>query len=248
MINAVYIEDETRNIDVFKMLISEHLSDKINIVGFAKNVQDATALINRLQPELVYLDIELNDGNAFELLAQFPTPSFQIIFTTAFNEYAIKAFRMNAVDYLLKPICSDELIDATEKAIEKISNNYSKNNILDLLQQLKQPIKTAKIGLPVNDGIVFINSEEIIKAEAKSTCTVITLVGKKSITTSKNLKDIQILLSQDSFVRVHNSWLINSKFMKKYFRGKNGYLELEDGSTIPVSQRKKGEFLDFFDE
>lgn len=247
MINAVHIEDEPRNIELLKSLVTTHCSDMVNLVGNARDIKDAFNLIRSKKPQLVYLDIELNKGNAFELLEKLKEEddlNFQVIFITAFNEYAVKAFRYNAVDYLLKPISIEELKEATKKVINKADQSHGNENILETIRQLKQNLNAHKIGLPVADGVLFVKTEDIVKAEAKGSYSVLHLLNDKKITSTKNLKDLENILPESLFVRVHHSWIINIKYLKKYYRGKNSYMELEDGSTVSVSIRKKGKFLD----
>lgn len=245
MIKAVHIEDEPRNIELLAKLIEAHCSHQVSLAGNAKNIPDAIELIKNTKPELVYLDIELNKGNAFELLEQLKGFSFQVIFITAFNEYAVKAFRHNAVDYLLKPISITELKEATNKAVEKINLSLVNMNILDTLKELKLNINSQKIGIPVNDGVVFVNAEDIIRCEASGSYSIFYLTNKKTVTTTKSLKDIETILPTANFVRVHNSWIINTNYIRKYYRGKNSYAEMEDGSVVNISLRKKGDFLSF---
>ncbi len=244
MITAVHIEDEPRNVELLKSLVKSYCPE-VDIIGHAGNIPDAIGLINQVAPQLVYLDIELNKGNAFELLDAFTKINFQVVFITAYNEYAVKAFRYNAIDYLLKPISISELQEATEKAITKIKQSSANDSITDVLRELKQAINNQKIGLPVSDGILFINAEEIIRCEASGSYTVVYLVNKKSITVTKTLKEIEDLLPAPNFVRVHNSWIINSRYLKKYYRGKNSYVEMEDGSIVAISLRKKTNILSF---
>lgn len=248
MIKAVHIEDEPNNIELLSKFVKTYCADKVTLMGSAKNIRDAVELIKFVQPQLVYLDIELNDGNAFDLLEELKGFSFQVIFITAFNEYAVKAFRLNAVDYLLKPIDISELTEATNRAAEKIYQLAGNENVQSVIKQLKLSNGVQKIAFPVTDGMLFISAEEIVKAAAKANFTQLYLVNGNVITASKNLKQIESLLQDNGFIRVHHSWVINTKYLKKYFRGKNGYMEMEDGSTVPVSQRKKGDFLYLLNE
>lgn len=247
MITAVHIEDEPRNIELLASLLQTHCSHQVTLAGSAKNIPDAIELIRNKNPQLVYLDIELNKGNAFELLEDLKGFTFQVIFITAFNEYAVKAFRHNAVDYLLKPISISELKEATSKAVEKInqSPSFINANILDTLKELKSNISTQKIGVPVNDGVVFLNTEDIIRCEANGSYTVFYLTNKKIVTTTKSLKEVEGILPFSNFVRVHNSWIINTNYIRKYYRGKKSYAEMDDGSIVYISLRKKGDFLSF---
>ena len=244
MIKAVHIEDEPRNIELLKTLLQQYCAGEVTLMGNAGNIPDAIKLIHKTKPDLVYLDIELNKGNAFELLEQLTDTSFQVIFITAYNEYAVKAFRHNAVDYLLKPISITELKEATTKAIEKI-NSLDNIDIIKVLKDLKSNFSHNKMGLPVIDGVVFINKDEIVSCEARGSYTLVSLENKKKITCSKTLKELEQLLPESNFIRVHNSWVINTKFLKKYYKGKNSYMEMEDGSTVAISFRKKGDILSF---
>jgi two-component system, LytTR family, response regulator len=249
MIRAVHIEDEPRNIELLENLVNTHCSDMVKLYGHATNTKDAVTLIKTKKPQLVYLDIELNRGNAFELLEKLNAQNelnFHVIFITAFNEYAVKAFRYNAVDYLLKPISIEELKDATSKVVKRIEHAPDNDHILEAIRQLRMSTGPQKIGLPVTDGVIFINCEDIIKAEASGSYSVLYLKNKEKITSTKNLKDVELMLPDTSFVRVHHSWIISIKYLKKYYRGKNGYMEMEDGSTVLVSIRKKGKLLDLF--
>lgn len=245
MIKAVHIEDEPRNIELLANLVKTHCNDEVILVGNAKNIPDAIRLIQNEKPQLVYLDIELNKGNAFELLEELKAFTFHIIFITAFNDYAVKAFRHNAVDYLLKPISITELKEATSRAIERINQSKITTNILDTLRDLKLHTGVQKVGIPVNDGVVFVNADDIIRCEASGSYTIFYLLNKKTITTTKGLKEIEDLLPFSNFVRVHNSWIINTNYIKKYYRGKNSYAEMEDGSVVTISLRKKSDFLSF---
>jgi two-component system LytT family response regulator len=249
MITAIHVEDEPRNIELLEELIKTHCAGMVTMCGNARNNKDAVALIKAVKPQLVYLDIELNDGNSFQLLEDLVEAgllNFQVIFITAFNDYAVKAFRYNALDYLLKPISSQELREATAKAVHKINNELENGKVLELLKQLRSNLAPSKLALPVNDGIVFIDTGEIIKIEAKGSYSLIYPADGKKITSTKTLKDIEDQLPESHFLRVHHSWVINLKYLKKYFRGKNGYMEMEDGSTVQVSIRKKNKFLDLF--
>jgi len=246
MTNAVIIEDEPRNIALLEELIKINCGHLVEIKGHAGTIKNAITLIQNVKPELVYLDIELSDGSAFELLERLDNLNFTMIFITAFNEYAVKAFRLNAVDYLLKPISSTELKNATFKAIDKIKNLSNNENILKVISELRNNNANKKIGLPVADGIIFITPDTIIRIEAKGNYSIIFLTTGKKITCTKTLKEIENLIDGNIFLRIHHSWVVNTNYIKKYYRGKNGYIEMEDGSTVAVSIRKKEKLISFF--
>jgi two-component system LytT family response regulator len=248
MITAVYIEDELNNQILLESLLKKHFPENIILTGKATTVEDGLKLIQLQKPQLVFLDIELKKGDSFQLLEKINSTigiNFEIIFLTAFNEYAIKAFRLNAIDYLLKPISINELKAAVEKAIFKIENNAPSSNIQLLLKQLTENITVKKIAVPIIEGTQFIKQEEIIKIEASGNGCIFYLLNNKKVYCTKGLKDIEDILPVSNFIRVHNAWIINTIFLKKYFKGKNGYIEMDDNSTVPVSVRKKGDLLDF---
>ncbi len=248
MIKAIHIEDEKRNVILLDNLIKQHCSESISMQGNASNIEDGIMLIKKVNPQLVFLDIELDGGNSFELLDKIGAFNFQVIFITAYNNYAIKAFKYNAIDYLLKPIDTNELKAATEKVVKRINESAGNGNLIELIKYLKVGDKPQKIGLTVHDGIFFVNTEDIIRIEAKGSYCILYLINNKTVTTSQGLGDIEAMLTQKTFLRVHNSWVINTNFLKKYYRGKNGYLEMEDGATVQVSIRKKGDLLDFLNK
>jgi two-component system, LytTR family, response regulator len=245
MIKAIHIEDEKRNVLLLDSLVKQHCSQSISMEGNASNIDDAIVLIKKVNPQLVFLDIELDGGNSFELLDKIGEFHFQVIFITAYNNYAVKAFKYNAIDYLLKPIDNNELKTAVEKALQRINESAGNGNLVELIKYLKVNDKPHKIGVTVHDGVLFVNTEEIIRAEAKGSYCILYMIHNKTVTTSQSLGEIENMLSQKIFLRVHNSWIINTNFLKKYYRGKNGYMEMEDGSTVNVSIRKKGDLLDF---
>jgi two-component system LytT family response regulator len=246
MIKAVHIEDEPGNIKLLQELLTAHCASAILLQGNARTVKDGIELIQKVKPELVFLDIELNQGNAFELLEQLKPIRFEVIFITAFNEYAVRAFRTNAVDYLLKPISTVELMEAVEKAEKKINLQKGINEpVSNLMRSLHAGFAEQKISIPVSGGVIFIELSDIIRIEANGSYSVLYLTNGKTLTSSKNLKIFEQQLPESTFVRVHHSWIVNLKRMKKYYQGKNGYMEMEDGSKVMVSVRKKGKFLSF---
>jgi two-component system, LytTR family, response regulator len=245
MIKAIHIEDEERNILLLDTLIKKHCSKIISLEGSAANIKDALLLIEKVKPQLVFLDIEIEGGNSFQLLDKIGELSFQVIFITAYNNYAIKAFKYNAIDYLLKPIDTVELQKAVNKVQQRLNESSGNSNLVELLKFMKVNDKPQKIGISVHDGVVFVNTDDIMKVEAKGSYCILHLTNNKSITTTQSIGDVENLLLFKIFIRVHNSWIINTNFLKKYYRGKNGYMEMEDGSTVQVSIRKKGDFLDF---
>lgn len=180
MITAVHIEDEPRNVELLASLINSHFKETIVMKGSAGNVMDAYQTIKKINPQLVFLDIELNKGNAFELLNKLKESvgiNFEVIFMTAYNEYAVKAFRLNALDYLLKPFSVDELGDAITRATNKIkaASDNETGHLSVILNQLQHNIISRKNGHCRGRGIEFVRIEEIIKIEAKGSCSTVYL-------------------------------------------------------------------------
>lgn len=244
MIPAIIVEDEKRNLNLLKNLLAEYCPE-VNLVGEASSVKSGVEVIKKTNPALLFLDIELSDGNAFELLEQTLEKRFQVIFTTAYDHYAIKAIKFSAIDYLLKPINFQELKAAVEKAKSKTSDMVLSNNINFLLKNIETPSdkKPEKIALPTLEGHLFVNIKDIVRLEADGNYTFIYLLGKERLLISRTLKDFESFLSNEEFIRVHHSHLVNIRHVKKYLKGSGGQIVMNDGSTVEVSVRKKDDFL-----
>lgn len=246
-VSAVIIDDEPGNIVTLTELVKQYCPQLI-INGAAQNPTEAIGLIRKVNPELVFLDIEMPYGNAFDLLDKLMPVNFEVIFVTAFNDYAIKAFKYSAIDYLLKPINITELKNAVQKVITRIEKNQVDNKINEFLETLKSgPITgSSKIALPTGDGSYFEDINNIMYLEASGNYTHIFCKGKGKIVVTKKIKEYEDILPPSLFFRVHNSSLININFVKRYFNGRGGYVLMEDGAQIQIAARKKNEFLSFF--
>ncbi len=244
MITAVHIEDEPRNVQLLLDLIAANCPGQIEMLGNAGSLPEAIKLIKEKKPELVFLDIEINEGNAFELLDQIDPINFEVIFITAYNEYAVKAFRVNAIDYILKPISKTELKDSIERAVLKVNTRKLVDNKSLKSARILAGTELPRLSISTSDGTSFINPEEIIRIEAMGSYSKLYLKGGSTIVSTKNLKFIEQHLPENLFLRVHHSWVINLNFLKKYNQGKNGCICMADDSNIPVSVRKRGKLLD----
>ncbi|MDF2190750.1 response regulator transcription factor [Paraflavitalea sp. CAU 1676] len=246
MIRTVLIDDEPNNIDTLQHLLDRYCP-QVQVVGRAESAQSGVAVIQSTQPDLVFLDIEMPYGNAFDLLNSLNPIQFDVIFVTAFDNYAINAIRYSALDYLLKPVNIKELQLAVQKAADQLLQKNMHKRIDTLFYNLSTP-KSAyqRLALPTLDGLVFVNTEDVIRMEAKSNYTVIYFKNGSTVTVSKTLKEFEDILSADQFSRIHHSHIINHHFVKKYHRGRGGYIEMEDGTSIEVSIRKRDEFLSKF--
>jgi two-component system, LytTR family, response regulator len=245
-VSAIIIDDEPGNIVTLTELIKQYCP-QVTVLATAQTPAKAIELIKELKPRLIFLDIELSHGNAFDLLDKLLPISFEVIFVTAFNEYAIKAFRYSAIDYLLKPVNITELKDAVKKVITRLDNNSIDTKINSLLENLKTEFNpSGKIALPTSDGSYFENISNIMYLQAAGNYSFIFCKGKGKIIVTKKLKEFEDILPPSTFFRVHNSSLININYVKKYFKGRGGYVQMEDDTTIQISARKKNEFLTFF--
>jgi two-component system, LytTR family, response regulator len=245
MIRSIIVDDELKSRESLKILLEDFCED-VEVKALCQNVEEAVAAIERYDPQIVFLDIQMQRETGFDLLAQLKKTDFEIIFTTAYSEYAIKAFKFSAIDYLLKPIDIGELKRAVEKVEKKLSGNIA-TRLERLIENLKPPSpQSYKVALPTADGLVFVKIEDIIYCEASSNYTnIYTLDGKKHIV-SRTLKEYEDLLEDHNFFRVHNSHLINLSCIKKYVRGEGGYVIMVNDVSLDVAKRKKDAFLSRF--
>lgn len=241
MIKAIIVDDEQHCIDALQQLAKP--INNLQIVATYKTVIDAVNSIEALQPDLVFLDVQINDATGFDFLNQLKSISFEVIFTTAHEAYAVQAFKFSAVDYLLKPIDEDDFKLAIDKLNSKMEANDFSKKVSALLSNISKNDIQKKITIPTTDGLEFVNVSNIIRCEADVNYTTIFTTDGKKIMVAKTLKSFENLLSNCNFFRVHNSHLINLDFLKKYTKGKGGYVTLIDNSTIEVSTRRKDDFL-----
>jgi two-component system, LytTR family, response regulator len=242
MITAIIIDDEAKG----RLALREKLlayCPPIKVLAEAATGPEALILIHEHQPQLIFLDIEMPRMNGFEMLNELPEKNFHIIFTTAYDQYAIKAIKYAAFDYLLKPIDIEELQKAISN-VEARENNQTKKQVELLQQNMQHPKKQlSKLAIPTLEGLLFYDINHIIYLEANSNYTNIHLINKTKITASKTLKEFEELLPEDIFFRTHHSYLINLNFIKRYIKGDGGQIELQNGAYVDVARRKKDEFL-----
>lgn len=240
---AFIADDEVRSRELLQNLIEE-LCPELMIVGAAATVEEAVKSIHQLQPQILFLDIEMHPGTGFDILQKLsPSTSSQVIFTTAYDQYAIRALRISAVDYLLKPIDVQELQSAVQKAIRQISNKQPQQQLQHLLQNLVKQQQDYTISLSTSEGLEFIPIASVLHLEANGAYTVFYLKENRKIMVSKNLKEYESILADHGFFRVHNSHLINLKEVKRYLKSDGGYVVMNDDSSISISPRKKEELL-----
>ncbi|MBL7138436.1 MAG: response regulator transcription factor [Bacteroidales bacterium] len=240
MYKAIIIDDEKKGRSVIAGLLHRLYRDEIQIVAEADSVETAFIKIKKHHPDVLFLDIQLPDGTGFDLLEKVPQIDFFIIFITAYEQYAIKAFKFSALDFLLKPIDEDELIHAIEK-LKKEHQSKTFRDKLDVL--LKNRNGYEKIALPSQDGIRFVRIRDIVRCESDSNYTRFYLIQHEKILVTRTLKEYEELLCSEKFFRIHQSHLINLAYVEKYKKGEGGTVIMEDGSEVEVSRRKKEQFL-----
>jgi len=246
MIKAIIIDDIEQARITLKKDLQVYASD-ISIIGEANGVIEGAKLLKTMQPDILFLDIQMQDGSGFDLLDILKEIPFKIIFITASDAHAIKAFRYAAIDYLLKPVDPDELIAALNKFREQKLNENDKYKLLN--ESLKNHQKPhERIALHTQDKIHIVNINEIIRCESNVNYTEFFFTNGKKLLVTKTLKDFEDLLSDQGFYRVHQSHLVNTKFIKEFVKTDGGYLLMNDGSNIPVSTRKRPEVIKMLEE
>ncbi len=238
----VIVEDEAKSREMLRKMV-EMFCPGVKIMGLAASVSEAVRLIKDVAPDIVLLDIELHPDKCFDIFPQLDNVDFEVIFTTAYKNYAIEAIKVGALDYLLKPIDMTELKDAVDRAIEKRNQNKDNNVLKRFLREFKQP-GGSRIALPTSDGIIYAEVDQISRCEAKGPYTNIYFKDNSKIMTSKNLKEYELQLKAHNFFRIHNSHLINLAEVRKYVKADGGYIEMKDNSQVPVSQSHKEDFFE----
>ena len=242
MIKAIIIDDEIHCRKTLVMLLKEYCPD-VQVIEQCEDAETGLLAIQRHKPHLVFLDIEMPNMNGFEMLDKLPEINFEIIFTTSYDQYAIKAIRFSALDYLLKPVDREELQRAVQKVVQR-SQHPLPQQLEILLQKLHQPVSSIqKIALPTMEGLQMVAIDSIISCESQSNYTVFFLKNKQKLIVSRPLKEIEEMLEEYSFLRVHNSYLVSLNEIDKYVKGEGGYLVMTDGSNIDVSRSKKETLL-----
>ncbi|MFV9551644.1 LytR/AlgR family response regulator transcription factor [Algibacter sp. PT7-4] len=245
MIKTIIIDDEQHCTDVVLKLASNY-PDVFNIIGTFNTVEAGLEGTEKLKPELVFLDVKIHNQTGFDFLKQVKNINFNVVFTTAFETYAVEAFRFSALDYLLKPIDKDDFHTTVLKLKNVVETSFLKNKIDVLLHNLKVEKALKRISIATPDGYVFVEVSDILYCNADVNYTHIYTKQGDKITTSKTLKTFEKLLLNNHFFRVHNSYLVNLFYVKKYTKGKGGYVTMKDNTNIDVSIRRKDEFMKKF--
>ena len=247
MLRALIIDDEAHMRDTLVKLLGLHCPE-VQVVGQASGVATGTAAINEFHPDLVFLDIQMKDGTGFDLLYNLPSIDFKVIFVTAYDQYALQAFRCSAVDYLLKPINPELLTDAVKRAGQMIQEHFNLQ-----MKALEENLKSVnkqhkKIIIKTTENIHLLDMKNIISCESENSYTTIHTAGGDKILVSKTLKDYEDMLADCGFYRVHKSYLINLLQIKRFERQDGGYIVMCNDLKIPVASRKRDELLQLFEK
>ena len=234
---AIIIDDEHLSLATLAKMLERHCPE-VSVLELCSTPQEGVDAIGRLDPELVFLDIAMPGMNGFELLASLPSIEFDVIFTTAYDEYALRAFKVSAIDYLLKPIEEAELIRSVQKVRAKQEHSISKEHMHLLLTNLSSNDGFAKLAIPSLEGLVFVNVEDILHCDADRNYTIIHTTSGQHVF-SKTLKEIERLLPAEMFFRTHQSHLVNLRHVSKYLKGSGGQLVLSNGTHVRVAKAKK---------
>ncbi|MCU0369930.1 MAG: LytTR family DNA-binding domain-containing protein [Bacteroidales bacterium] len=244
MIKAIIIEDEKMSRETLRRLLEKYCP-VVEVIAEADGYRKGLEEIRKHHPDVIFLDIQMPDGSGFRLLEEIETVDFEIIFTTAFDQFAIKAIKYSALDYLLKPIIPQDLIEAVDR-VEKKKAEKVKRRLMEAIpgNDHAQEDRSHKIVLSTAEMIHVIDIEDIIRCESDNYYTYFYFTDGRKLLVSKTLKENEELLSQHNFIRPHKSHLINIKYIKSYIRQDSGYILMTDGTRIPVSRRKKDKIME----
>ncbi|WP_339918418.1 LytTR family DNA-binding domain-containing protein [Yeosuana marina] len=243
MLKAIIIDDEQHCVDRISKLLCKH-NNTIDLVGISTTIEDAKTSIESMLPDVIFLDVHIHDKTGFDLLKQFSNIDCEIIFTTAYDRYAVDAFKFSALDYLLKPIDENEFCLAIEKIKKKASLKDISKKVEVLIHNLENKNQLLrKIAVSTSEGLTFVEVANIVRCQSDINYTHFFLKDKRKITVAKTIKHFENLLEQHNFFRIHKSHLINLSFVEKYLKGKGGYVLMSDKTHIDVAVRRKDAFL-----
>jgi two-component system LytT family response regulator len=247
MVRTIIIDDEPSAINVLSILLKKKLKDDVEVIATSTSAHEGKELIEKLKPDLVFLDIEMPGMSGIDLVRSCTNTDFRLVFVTAYDTYAVEAFELSALDYLLKPISAEKLYRVLEKI--KAETGNSRDRLNAQLQKLEKLLKlqsagNEKISISTADKIIFINISEIIYCEASGAYANVHLCSGKNIFTSRTLGDFESQLSGENFFRIHNSFLVNLNRIKEFQRNEGSYVLMENNIKLAVSQRRRKDFLD----
>jgi two-component system LytT family response regulator len=248
MIRTIIIDDEPSAVSVLTTLLQKYCKDDVDLLASANTPEEGRSLIEQLHPDLVFLDVEMPGMTGVDLVRSFNAPTFRVVFVTAYDAYAVEAFRVSAVDYLLKPVDSEDVIQVVQKIKGDVRNELGKLSLqlqhLDKLLNQHSENSDQKIGIAMSDKIVFVNYGSIIYCEASGSYTFVYLSTGQKLVSSKALGEFEAQLSNNKFFRIHHHFLINLNQVKEFQRHDGGYVIMDNGRQLEVSQRKRKDFLE----
>ncbi len=247
MISCIIIDDEAKNIKLLQNMLQLYCPS-VNVLATDTEAKNGLLLIDELQPQLVFLDVEMPHLNGFDLLKKLEPVNFETIFVTAYSHYAVEAFEHHATGYITKPINAEKLIAAVNTATKRIEEKNINKNLFSLLEKNTQAAAPDKIPLSTSNGLVFVKLAEILYCESSGNYTNFYLFNDKKIMVSRQLGEYEKLLPEASFTRIHDKYIINLSFIKEYIKGSGGDVVLENGKELPVASRRKEEFLARFEK
>jgi len=246
MIKAILIDDEVHCVETLSLLISEYCPE-VQVMERCKSAKEGLAAVKKHDPALIFLDIEMPVMNGFEFLEQFTDIPFAVIFTTSYDQYAIKAIRFSALDYLLKPIEPNELVSAVKKVQEQRHLPFAEQFQMLLKQVQGKNSSFNKIAVPTSEGFELLPADQVVYCEADDNYTHLFLKNKSKIIACRTLKEMEEqLVDFHFFVRVHHSYMVNLNEVTKYIRGEGGYLVMSDGTSVNVSRSRKDALMKWF--
>jgi two-component system LytT family response regulator len=243
-INAILIDDEKSSLQSLTYELNAYCPE-VEVLAAIKDPVQGLAHLQKSPPDVLFLDIEMPGMNAFELLQQLPEINFDVIFVTAYDQFAIKAFDFNASDYLLKPVRKDKLIQAVQKVLDRQQHKLDKTDLEALIQNIRVQTRSGleNIALPTSDGFSMVHVNDIAHLQADSNYTWVYLGNQKKHLIAKTLKDMEGMLDFPQYFRAHKSHLVNLNHVDRYVRGQGGYLVLKDGTQIPVARTQKSDLM-----
>lgn len=246
-INCILIDDEQQNLKLLQNMLEMHCR-QVKVLGASNCAKDGLAMIEELQPQLIFLDVEMPHMNGFDLLKKLEPVSFEVIFVTAYSHYAVEAFEHHAAGYITKPVNTEKLVSAVQAAIKRVEERSINKNLFSLLEQNTRQAAPDKIPLSTTNGLLFVKIADIMYCESSGNYTHFYLNDDKKIVVSRQLGEYEKLLPDNNFTRIHDKYIINLSYIKEYIKGSGGEVVLENGKEIPVAARRKEDFLARFEK
>ena len=242
MIKAIIIDDEAHCINRLQTLVRDYCADEVTVLESSNDIDSAYEAITRLKPDFIFLDVQIHDQTGFDLLKRFDNIDFEVVFATAYEQYAVQAFKFSAADYLLKPVDPDDLVETITRIRQRIEANEARKN-LEVISDNFNNLKHGKLTIPTSDGKEIFDIPDIIHCEAAGNYTIFNFKNRKPLKDSRTLKKYDEILVKYGFFRIHSAHLVNLDYVKRFENGKNSFVVMKDNLKIPVSTRRKEEFL-----